>query len=102
VLCYNPLQAEHDRQAREASLAHLKQRIERGQAKELLRNRLLARYLKHLRRVGAVARLEVEAVESGERIEIELPRSELGHLDLQEGSVVYYRPRRLERFAEVV
>lgn len=58
--------------------------------------------LKHLRRVGAVARLEVEAVESGERIEIELPRSELGHLDLQEGSVVYYRPRRLERFAEVV
>lgn len=48
ILCHNPLQAEHDRQAREAVLAHLKQRIERGQAKDLLRNRLVARYLKAL------------------------------------------------------
>ncbi|PTQ50825.1 MAG: Mobile element protein [Hydrogenibacillus schlegelii] len=48
ILCHNSLQAEHNRQARQAVLAHLKQRIERGQAKELLRNRLVARYLKTL------------------------------------------------------
>ncbi|MCV5111834.1 hypothetical protein OFM52_31750, partial [Escherichia coli] len=50
ILCYNPVQAEYDRQAREAVLAHLKQRIERGEAKQLLRNRLVARYLKTLPR----------------------------------------------------
>ncbi|MBJ3584180.1 IS1634 family transposase, partial [Salmonella enterica subsp. enterica serovar Derby] len=65
VLCYNPLQAEHDRQAREAALAHLKQRIERGEAKQLLRNRLVARYLKTLPR-GALA-LDPEAVQRAAR-----------------------------------
>ncbi|MCV4677579.1 hypothetical protein OFC08_32365, partial [Escherichia coli] len=50
VLCYNPLQAEYDRHAREPPLPHLKQRLERSQAKQPLPNRLVARYLKTLPR----------------------------------------------------
>jgi sulfate transport system ATP-binding protein len=57
--------------------------------------------LKHLRLVGAVARLEVETVESKGLVEIELPRAELSGLGLGEGSVVYYKPQRLKQFAEV-
>ncbi|RIH84240.1 Sulfate/thiosulfate import ATP-binding protein CysA [Calidithermus terrae] len=57
--------------------------------------------LKHLRLVGAVARLEVESAESGGLLEIELPRALLPALGLQEGSLLYYKPQRLRQFAEV-
>ncbi|PZA07685.1 MULTISPECIES: sulfate/molybdate ABC transporter ATP-binding protein [unclassified Meiothermus] len=57
--------------------------------------------LRHLRLIGAVARLEVETPESEGFVEIELPRAELGRLDLGEGSVIYYRPQRFKQFAEV-
>ena len=48
VLCSNPVRAEHDRRAREAVLDHLQQRIAHGEGKQLLKNRLVARYLKTL------------------------------------------------------
>src|SRR5690606_9958689 len=48
VLCYNPVRAEHDRRAREAVLDHLQQRIAHGEGKQLLKNRLVARYLETL------------------------------------------------------
>lgn len=59
--------------------------------------------LRHLRLVGAVARLEVESAESPDLIDIELPRGQFTALNLQEGDLVYYRPQRssqLERFSE--
>lgn len=60
VLCHNPVRADHDRRAREAVLQHLQQRIARGEAKQLLKNRLVARYLKALPE-GALV-LDPEAV----------------------------------------
>ncbi|MER3480029.1 MAG: sulfate ABC transporter ATP-binding protein [Meiothermus sp.] len=55
--------------------------------------------LKYLRRIGAVARLEVEAAESEGLLEIVLPKAQVAALGLREGSIVYYKPQRLERFA---
>lgn len=55
--------------------------------------------LKHLRRMGAVARLEVEAAESEGLLEIVLPKAQVTALGLREGSIVYYKPQRLEQFA---
>jgi len=48
VLCYNPERARHDRAVREAALAHLREQLEAGQAKALLKNRAVARLLKRL------------------------------------------------------
>lgn len=60
VLCYNPERAAHDRAVREAALAHLREQLEAGQAKALLRNRAVARLLKRLPE-GALA-IDLEAV----------------------------------------
>ncbi|MER3483720.1 MAG: sulfate ABC transporter ATP-binding protein, partial [Meiothermus sp.] len=57
--------------------------------------------LKHLRLVGAVARLEVVSTESKDLLEIELPKAQVSALGLREGSTIYYKPQRLEQFAGV-
>jgi hypothetical protein len=54
VLCYNPERARHDRAVREQVLAQLEERLERGEGKALLKNRVLARLVKRLP-AGALA-----------------------------------------------
>nr|WP_242822386.1 transposase [Thermaerobacter marianensis] len=65
ILSHNPLQAEHDRQARVTVLEVLQHRIERGEAKQLLCNRLVARYLKTLPQ-GALV-VDSEAIQRAAR-----------------------------------
>ncbi|MDX2006108.1 MAG: sulfate ABC transporter ATP-binding protein [Meiothermus sp.] len=58
--------------------------------------------LRHLRRVGALARLEVQTADSpgAQWLEIEIPKAQISDWGLQEGGTVYFRARSLERFQE--
>lgn len=65
VLCFNPEQAEHDRQVREEVLGRLRAQLQRGGGKELLKNRQLRRWLRPLPE-GALA-IDEEAVRRAAR-----------------------------------
>ena len=56
--------------------------------------------LSHTMKVGPVVRLEFTRHESGDTVEVEVPRQKFAQLDLKTGSVVQLKPRRARVFID--
>jgi len=56
--------------------------------------------LSHTVKLGPMVRLEFARKESGEMIEVEMPRQKYAQLDLKDGAVVHLKPRRARVFID--
>lgn len=64
IVCFNPVEAEHDRAAREAMVAALRERLSSGSSKSLIGNHGYRRYVKM---EGAKLSINEDAVKAEER-----------------------------------
>jgi hypothetical protein len=64
IVCFNPVEAEHDRAAREAMVAALRERLSSGSPKSLIGNHGYRRYVKM---EGAKLSIDEDAVKAEER-----------------------------------